>query len=129
MSRCCSPRSSDARAAFGYTLDSGRLVFTDQSVTSATLGDGGVYTSVEDLARWDRALSGDALVDPETLRLATEPPVLPGGGTTQYGFGWFVDSYRGARRWRHTGETSGFRNAIQRFPERSHANLQPRRPA
>ena len=34
------------------------------------------------------------------------------------GFGWFVDRYRGIRRWRHTGETSGFRNAIQRYPDR-----------
>jgi hypothetical protein len=29
-----------------------------------------------------------------------------------------VDTYRNERRWRHTGETSGFRNAIQRFPDR-----------
>ena len=91
---------------------------TDQSVTSATLGDGGIYTSVDDLVRWDQALYGERLVDAATLRLATTPPALPGGAETQYGFGWFVDTYRNERRWRHTGETSGFRNAIQRFPER-----------
>jgi CubicO group peptidase (beta-lactamase class C family) len=91
---------------------------TDQSVTSATLGDGGIYTNVDDLVRWDAALYGAALVDAATLRLATTPPVLPGGAETQYGFGWFVDRYRDERRWRHTGETSGFRNAIQRFPDR-----------
>ncbi len=91
---------------------------TDQSVTSATLGDGGIYTNVDDLVRWDQALYGDGLVDTATLMLATTPPVLPGGAETQYGFGWFVDSYRNERRWRHTGETSGFRNAIQRFPDR-----------
>ena len=44
--------------------------------------------------------------------------MLPAGTTTEYGFGWFVDSYRGEKRWRHTGETSGFRNAIQRYPNR-----------
>lgn len=91
---------------------------TDQSVTSATLGDGGIYTNVDDLVRWDEALYGTALVDAATLRLATTPPTLSGGAQTQYGFGWFVDSYRNERRWRHTGETSGFRNAIQRFPDR-----------
>ncbi len=91
---------------------------TDQSVTSATLGDGGIYTNVDDLARWDEALYGTALVDATTLRLATTPPALPGGAETQYGFGWFVDTYRNEWRWRHTGETSGFRNAIQRFPDR-----------
>jgi CubicO group peptidase (beta-lactamase class C family) len=104
--------------AYGYTPDSDHFVPSDQSVTSATLGDGGVYTSVEDLVQWDRALATNRLVDQATLRLATQPPVLPGRAETQYGFGWFVDVYRGERRWRHTGETSGFTNAIQRFPDR-----------
>jgi CubicO group peptidase (beta-lactamase class C family) len=102
--------------AFGYTPGSGRFILTDQSVTSATLGDGGMYTSVEDLARWDRALVPGVLVDSATLAQATSPPVLP-GDSTQYGFGWFVDRYRDMRRWRHTGETSGFRNTIQRYPD------------
>ena len=104
--------------AYGYSPDSGQFKPTDQSVTSATLGDGGIYTSVDDLVRWDQMLYGDKLVDAATLRLATTPPTLPGGAETQYGFGWFVDTYRGVKRWRHTGETSGFRNAIQRYPDR-----------
>jgi CubicO group peptidase (beta-lactamase class C family) len=97
--------------AYGYSPKDGAAGFaaTDQSVTSATLGDGGIYTNVDDLVRWDRALYGEGLVDAATLRLAIVPP---------YSFGWFVDTYRSERRWRHTGDTSGFRNAIQRFPDR-----------
>jgi CubicO group peptidase (beta-lactamase class C family) len=110
-------RDTVPERAYGYTPDSGRFVPSDQSVTSATLGDGGIYTSVDDLVHWDAALYTERLVDRVTLALATTPPVLP-GNSTQYGFGWFVDAYRGLRRWRHTGETSGFTNAIQRFPER-----------
>ena len=107
------------RRAYGYSPRGGTFVPTDQSVTSATLGDGGIYTNVDDMVHWDRALYGDtALVDAAALELATTPPQLPGGADTQYGFGWFVDHYRGEKRWRHTGETSGFRNAIQRFPHR-----------
>ncbi len=30
---------------------------TDQSSTSAVLGDGGIYSSLDDLAKWDRALA------------------------------------------------------------------------
>jgi CubicO group peptidase (beta-lactamase class C family) len=104
--------------AYGYSPSGGTFVQTDQSVTSATLGDGGIYTNVDDMARWDHALSTAGLVDSATLALATAPPLLPAGATTEYGFGWFVDSYRGDKRWRHTGETSGFRNAIQRYPNR-----------
>ena len=104
--------------AYGYSPATTGFTNTDQSVTSATLGDGGIYTSVDDMLRWDEALYGTALVDAATLALATTPPSLPGGAPTEYGFGWFVDNYRGERRWRHTGETSGFRNAIQRYPAR-----------
>ncbi|HXG97962.1 MAG TPA: serine hydrolase domain-containing protein [Gemmatimonadales bacterium] len=108
------------RRAYGYSPRGGAFVQTDQSVTSATLGDGGIYTNVDDMTRWDQARDGGAteLVDAATMELATTPPQLPAGATTQYGFGWFVDNYRGEKRWRHTGETSGFRNAIQRFPRR-----------
>lgn len=105
--------------AFGYSPRGGEFVPSDQSLTSATLGDGGIYTNVDDMVRWDRALDeGNGLVDAATLELATTPPQLPAGAATEYGFGWFVDRYRGVKRWRHTGETSGFRNAIQRYPAR-----------
>ena len=106
------------RRAYGYSPRGGAFVPTDQSVTSATLGDGGIYTNVDDMTRWDQALYGTELVDAATMELATTPPQLPAGAETEYGFGWFVDRYRGEKRWRHTGETSGFRNAILRFPGR-----------
>jgi CubicO group peptidase (beta-lactamase class C family) len=106
------------RRAHGYSPRGGAFAQTDQSVTSATLGDGGIYTNIDDMARWDRALSDTALVSGDLMALATTPPKLPGDAATEYGFGWFIDSYRGEKRWRHTGETSGFHNAIMRFPAR-----------
>lgn len=106
------------KRAYGYSPRGGSFVQTDQSVTSATLGDGGIYSNVDDMVHWDQALSGTKFVDVATLQLAATPPQLPKGAPTEYGFGWFVDSYRGEKRWRHTGETSGFRNAIQRYPGR-----------
>lgn len=106
------------RRAYGYSPRGGGFVNTDQSLTSATLGDGGIYSNVDDLTRWDQALYETTLVDAAALRLATTPPALPGDSTTLYGFGWFVDAYRGERRWRHTGTTSGFRTVIERFPDR-----------
>ena len=104
--------------AWGYTERDGRFVRTDQSPTSAVLGDGGVYSSVEDLARWDRALTDGTLLGPDAMRGAFEPPRLPGGAASQYGFGWFVDTFGGTTRHRHHGETRGFTNYIQRFPDR-----------
>jgi CubicO group peptidase (beta-lactamase class C family) len=42
--------------AFGHTKQGDGFVEADQSPTSATLGDGGVYSNLEDLVRWDQAL-------------------------------------------------------------------------
>jgi CubicO group peptidase (beta-lactamase class C family) len=105
--------------AYGYTPDSGASTFkaTDQSVTSATRGDGGIYSSVQDLAKWSEALSGDRLLDQGRLAEGFSSGVLTDGTKTGYGFGWYVDTFRGARRLWHHGETSGFRNTIVRFPE------------
>ncbi len=102
-----------ARRAFGYCRDGESWKFCDESPTSAVLGDGGVYSSLDDLARWDRALASHTLLSAAEMRPALTPAAVP--GTVQYGFGWFLDSYRGRRRMYHDGETIGFRTTIQRF--------------
>ena len=102
--------------AYGHTKEDGAWRETDQSPTSATLGDGGVYSSLSDLARWDEALRQNTLLSEAEMRPALEPVIVPGGTTTAYGFGWFLDPWRGHARMWHYGETVGFRTAIQRFP-------------
>ena len=108
--------------AYGYSVRGG-VRRTDQSNTSATLGDGGIYASAADLARWDAALERHALVSAEAQRLAWTPPAIAGGpdgpfAGAGYGFGWFVDTDRGTTRLRHHGESRGFTNAVVRYPER-----------
>src|SRR5207237_1153705 len=41
----------------------------------------------------------------------------PNGKPAAYGFGWFLNPYKGHRRMWHYGETVGFRTTIQRFPD------------
>jgi CubicO group peptidase (beta-lactamase class C family) len=109
--------STVAHRAYGYTSNGGGWDRTDQSVTSAVLGDGGVYTSPVDYFKWDQALYTETLVSAETLAEAFTPGRLSGGARTSYGFGWMLDTYRGHRRIHHTGSTIGFRTAVQRFPD------------
>ena len=59
--------------AFGYTQEQGRWGRTDQSQTSAVLGDGGIYSSIDDLAKWDAALYDDRLLRPDSLQAAFTP--------------------------------------------------------
>jgi CubicO group peptidase (beta-lactamase class C family) len=106
---------------------------TDQSATSATLGDGGIYSNLEDLAKWDDALRNHTLLREKEFQLALTPvklndgsephwPLEPNddnlhpGKPVSYGFGWFLDSHQGHPRMWHTGTTMGFRTVIERFP-------------
>jgi CubicO group peptidase (beta-lactamase class C family) len=111
--------------AYGHTKDKdGSWRETDQSPTSAVLGDGGIYTSIDDLEKWDRALREHTLLSEAEMEPALIP-VEPTGGpakfnsgkTLSYGFGWFLDPYQGHRRMFHDGETIGFLTTIQRFPD------------
>ncbi len=100
--------------AFGYSASRHSWTRTDQSLTSATLGDGGIYSSIDDLAKWDAALYDDRLLRQASLRLAFAPATQTDDPAVQYGFGWRIT---GETRW-HSGETVGFRNAIVRYPKR-----------
>jgi CubicO group peptidase (beta-lactamase class C family) len=110
--------------AYGHTKENNRWLQTDQSPTSAVLGDGGIYSSLDDLAKWDGALRNHTLLSEAEMQPALTP-VQPSGGpakladgtTISYGFGWFLDPYKGHKRMSHDGETIGFRTTIQRFPD------------
>jgi CubicO group peptidase (beta-lactamase class C family) len=108
--------------AFGHSLDSKSWMQTDQSPTSATLGDGGIYSSLEDLGKWDMALRRNTLLSQREMEPALTPVQVSNGEVTgpddspaAYGFGWFLDPYRDHQRMWHYGETIGFRTTIQRF--------------
>jgi len=99
--------------AYGYSRVDGRWQRTDQSTTSAVLGDGGIYSSLADLARWDAALYDDRLLGAASRALAFQPATAtPEPDVAHYGFGWRL---QGGMQW-HSGESIGFRNVLLRFP-------------
>jgi len=110
--------------AYGHSKEADGWHETDQSPTSAVLGDGGIYSSLDDLAKWDRALRNHTLLSAADMQPALTP-VQPTAGpakdedgrTVSYGFGWFLDPYQGHKRMSHNGGTIGFRTTIQRFPD------------
>jgi CubicO group peptidase (beta-lactamase class C family) len=100
--------------AFGYSGEGGHWMRTDQSMTSSVLGDGGVYSSIDDLARWDAALYDDRLLSDASRKAAFTPWTATDDPTVEYGYGWRIT---GETLW-HSGETIGFRNVIVRYPKR-----------
>lgn len=106
--------SEVAHRAYGYSFESGRWTRTDQSPTSAVLGDGGIYSSIDDLVRWDAALYDDRLLSDASRRLAFSAHTPTDLSEVAYGYGWRIT---GETLW-HSGESIGFRNVIVRYPQR-----------
>lgn len=93
----------------GYRID---------ETTLDIVGDGGVFTTAEDLSLWDQNFyrnrlgqGGDVLVQ----QILT-PGVLNNGDPLNYAFGLVVGDYRGSRMISHSGGFVGFRAEMIRFP-------------
>lgn len=103
-----------ANRAYGYSETEAGWIRTDQSTTSAVLGDGGIYSSIDDLTKWDAALYDDRLLSDQSRKLMFTPHVTTDEPDIRYGFGWRIT---GETLW-HSGESIGFRNVIVRYPQR-----------
>ena len=99
--------------AYGYSEAATGWTRTDQSTTSAVLGDGGIYSSIDDLARWDAALYDNRLLSDASRQFAFTAWTPTDDADVAYGFGWRIT---GESLW-HSGESIGFRNVIVRYPQ------------
>ncbi len=100
--------------AYGYSSVGGSWVRTDQNATSSVLGDGGIYSSIDDLAKWDAALYDDRLLGAGTRRILFTPATPTDDPAVRYAMGWRITG----ETWWHSGESIGFRNVILRHPRR-----------
>jgi len=104
-----SSRKRNPRAAVGYDQFGQR----DDTTPTSVPGDGGIYSTVDDLLKWDHALYTDKLVKQSTLSIAFTPARVEEGSST-YGFGWNVTGTGEEKYVWHTGNTAGFRSFIGR---------------
>ena len=108
--------------ADGYFSSTANADYFDQSVAYAA---GGLYSTVEDLFRWDQALYTDVLI-PQALRVEMFTPFSPipvspsdaiPDGDISYGYGWRIGTQLGHPWTFHTGTGYGFHNLINRYPD------------
>lgn len=106
------------KRANGYQLAGGKYVnapYLDMTIPYAA---GSLYSTVEDLYLWDRALYTDKLLAAD-LKKQLFTPVLH-----DYGFGWAIDKVRlddqktELNTVRHSGGIHGFNTVLVRVPER-----------
>ncbi len=100
--------------AYGYSrTESGAWIKTDEDVTSATIGDGGIYSSIEDLQKWDQVFYTDKILSKESRELVLKKHVLTDeGDDIYYGFGLFLKKHNGKNIAYHGGSSVGFQTGI-----------------
>jgi len=85
-----------------------------------TTGASGVYSTIEDLYKWDQALYTERLVSRKTLDDAFAPHTKTYGGE-YYGYGWHLTQGSGTDAVYHTGTLGGTSNIFFRVPEENFA--------
>jgi len=103
--------------ATSYTLKDGVYKDIDYTPQNAIYGEDNIYTTVEDMYKWDQALYTEKLVKAATLKEAFTPGKLNDGEITEYGFGWRLRKFLGLNTVAHGGSWVGFRTHILRFPD------------
>ncbi|WP_338874315.1 serine hydrolase domain-containing protein [Spirosoma sp. SC4-14] len=100
--------------AMGYRKQGNAYVFSDQSLTSATKGDGGVYTSLTDYRKWIEALQTNTLLNLNAV-LARTGKAIRSYRSSYYGAGWFYQQPASPILF-HSGTTCGFNNFVVSIP-------------
>jgi len=103
--------------AYGYApiKEGFRISMTNQDM----VGDGGVFTTVDDLLFWDRNFYNNILgkSGAQLIEQITTPGVLNDGTVLDYAFGLELENYRGLSAVRHGGAFVGYQTEMIRFPE------------
>jgi CubicO group peptidase (beta-lactamase class C family) len=102
--------------AASYAIEHGTLVNASFLDLEDAYAAGGLYSTVEDLLCWDRALSSAALVSQTSLATMFTPHVPVGDGSS-YGYGWQIRIRFGRRLVYHGGRIDGFRVLFARYPD------------
>ncbi len=97
--------------ASGYTLGTDGLVNAAYIDMSLPLGGGCLYSTVEDMYLWDRALYTEKLVSKTTMEKIFTP------FKEEYAYGWNVSELYKHKRISHSGGIDGFASNISRYPD------------
>ena len=98
---------------YGFEETGEKRKLNDLTPFDGVVGDGNIYSSVEDLYKWEQSLATEKLVKKTTFAEAIQPVKLKDGSTYPYGFGWFIEKDM-EQQYYHTGGWAGFINLIYR---------------
>jgi len=100
-----------AARASGYNRHDSGLKNAEYLDMAQPYSAGSLYSTVEDLARWDQALCDGKLVSKESHAKMYKPV------NNNYAYGWFVTTSKGRKQIQHGGGINGFATEILRYPD------------
>ncbi|MYN04409.1 serine hydrolase [Pseudoduganella sp. DS3] len=100
----------------GYSHDEENFVTADTLSMSQPYAAGALVSTVDDLARWDQAISSCQLLPEASWRKAFTAYTLNDGSSTGYGYGWDVGDLHGSPKLEHDGGINGFATHAMRLP-------------
>jgi len=102
--------------ASGY-VPSGDVGFKISMTTLDMIGDGGIFTNIKDIKKWDDAYYNSNVLSKEFWAMMTEQGILNSGEVIDYASGLIIGEYKGLKTIRHGGAFVGFRAELLRFPD------------
>ena len=108
--------------ASGYEMNAAGILHNQTHVSPALnrTADGSLYSTVLDLAKWDRALYGDAILpQPQLQRMWSVDPHRNGHRPLHhFGYGWENHRLRGQRLIEYDGNWQGFQAVMSRYVDK-----------
>ena len=101
--------------ASGYHYDADKITNAENWI--AVRPSGAFLSTVLDLAKFEAVLNSDSLLLPASRQAMWTPAKLKDRNPTDYGFGWYIDSFLGRARIHQDGQYPGFRADYERFPD------------
>lgn len=103
--------------AYGYSTDGQAIVNATFLSMTQPFSAGSIESTVDDLAKWDAAVSSGKLLTRASWDRMFTPYILAGGEATNYGYGWDVERFEGRRVYRHSGGIPGYMAEVLRMPD------------
>ncbi|MEM9830353.1 MAG: serine hydrolase domain-containing protein [Bacteroidota bacterium] len=104
----------NAAESYSYQSDQG---YANEKSNRAIFGAADIVASVEDLAKWVNNYRTAEVGGEAASAVFLEPFILNDGIDSEYALGIGVDTYRGLRRYRHTGGHEAFVTQLSYYPD------------
>lgn len=96
--------------ASGYSMSGASMINSPYLDMTLPYAAGSLYSTVDDLSTWDRALYTDKVLTADSRKKMFTP------GLSNYGYGWFIDQRFNRSHMEHGGGINGFNTVISRYP-------------